>query len=61
MVDKNDCCLLFASHTYPKRRKESVKCGVRNGVSKGVFHVMPKKMLHMECVVMMPSWGWQVN
>jgi hypothetical protein len=43
MVDKNKavvCCLLATSAM--KGRKESVKCGVRSGIGKGiqVYHAM---------------------
>jgi hypothetical protein len=51
VVDKNKavvCCLLATSaiilseekRREKKRREESVKCGVRSGIWKGIYHTM---------------------
>ena len=44
MVDKNKslvCCLLATSAIMlSEKRKESLKCGVRSGIWKGIYHAM---------------------
>jgi hypothetical protein len=43
MVDKNKAviwCLLATSAIMLSGKKERVKCGVRSGICKGIYHAM---------------------
>ena len=68
MVDKNKavvCCLLVTSAIMLSvRRKESVTCGVRSGVWKGIYHAMLIRRLNCwkrMCLEIMSSCCRQVN
>jgi len=59
------CCLLATSAMmWSEKKKQSVKCGVRSGIWKGIYHVM--LIWRMNCwkrmgLEMMPSWCRQIN
>ena len=68
MVDKKKaivCCLLTTSAIMlAEKRTESVKCWVRSGIWKGMYHTMLVCWMNfekVECLEMMPSWCRQEN